>query len=175
MVNIVPADVVKEMGADIVISVDIAASRFVFSPRELKYIKNIIYVLKAAHLPYAQARKLISGARSILGQDLIPTDKDENDLPSLIEVMEKVLDLAAKREKNMPIPFEQISDIILEPKIKHLGRTEFNNLEPAYQEGRRVALEMLPKLRELIAARSGTLNPILPLSTPRPTLINTII
>jgi hypothetical protein len=44
---------------------------------------------------------------------------------------------------------------MIEPRVKHYGKAEFNNLEKIYQEGRRAAQHALPKIRELIAEKQG--------------------
>ena len=41
-------------------------------------------------------------------------------------------------------------DLMLEPIVKHFGKTEFNSLEQIYEEGRRAAQAAIPEIRKLI-------------------------
>jgi predicted acylesterase/phospholipase RssA len=156
MINIVPADVARNMGADIVISVDIAAMRFIFSPKEINIFKAILRVLKTVNIPYNYSKRLIGFLRKHIVDSLFLDTyseaevNDPDQLPNILEVMQRVIEMSSSRESLDLIPFEQFSDIILEPKIKHFGKTEFSAMDASYEEGRRVTLEALPQIRKLI-------------------------
>ena len=155
LVNIVPADVVKEMGADIVISVDIAASRYVFSPRSLQLFRNLLRIVNGTTAPFTYARKVLK----LVGRALRTTtvefysqsdvlDQAEESY-GVLKVIGQVLEISARRLEST-ITFEDVSDIIIEPKVKHFGRTDFKSLLATYQESRRATISVLPKIKKLL-------------------------
>lgn len=45
-------------------------------------------------------------------------------------------------------------DIMITPKVRQYRKTEFDNLDAIYAEGRRAALEAVPKIKRLIAQKT---------------------
>ena len=51
-------------------------------------------------------------------------------------------------------------DLMIEPKVKHFGKTEFSNLELIYNEGRRSAQAAIPEIKQLIENFNRSKGPI---------------
>ncbi len=156
LLNIVPADVVRSMGADIVISVDIAASKYIFSENTLRIIQWLIWLIKASGLPYTLVKKLINDVRSLLISGNFIQIYSQSDfldesekMPNILHVMTQIIQISKGREKKT-IPFEKLSDIIIMPKVKHFGRTEFSLMRKSYLEGRRAAKAAIPHVLKLL-------------------------
>jgi len=156
LLNIVPSDVVRTMGADIVIAVDIAASRYVFAESTLKIIEWLIRFIKFTDFPYSVGKRIVNWLKAFLikgnyfqfysQSDFI--DESEK-LPSIIHVMAKVIEISRWRQQHV-IPFESLSDFILEPKVKHFERTDFSLMRQSYLEGRRAAKAAVPQIVKMI-------------------------
>src|SRR3989344_1873893 len=67
LVNLVPAEMVKSMGADIVISVDIAATKYMFTEKSLKIFKNLVFLIQTSKIPYNYLKKLFTYVKNNLG------------------------------------------------------------------------------------------------------------
>ena len=69
---------------------------------------------------------------------------------SILQVIGRVLAISAENKKNA-VPFEENSDIIISPKVKHHGRMDFASFHATYVEARRSTLAIIPKLQKLIS------------------------
>lgn len=147
LVNIVPTKPVKEMGADIVIGVNVSGARFIYE-KKLRYWRVYRMLLKYVGLSYL-SRKQMELMRRIL--DLIKDPQNRPKHPNVIKVMTKALDVSMAisdrwTEKDLAC------DFMITPKVKQWKKTELSreNLELIYQEGRRAASEAAPQIIRLI-------------------------
>jgi predicted acylesterase/phospholipase RssA len=154
LVNIVPTKAVKEMGADIVIGVHIAATRFIYEKR-LPMWRRYRKVTRLLGLDYFWGKIWPKLSSRILFQfdsqsDLL-LEKDIK-VPGVLSMLIKALDHSLMISEQWT-EAEMACDLMLEPKVKHFGKTEFASLEEIYLEGRRAAQEAVPQIRNLIDSK----------------------
>src|SRR3989344_1648929 len=146
--SIVPTEQAREMGADIVIGVDIAATRYMFSNKWYP-IKKTYDALRNS-LP---ARAYMKVHRAI-DKILVSATRAQADTdPGVFALLDRALEITiANAEKYKGV----ISgyDLLLEPNVKHLGKISFKNSLMMLEEGRRIAMGALPKIRKLIDSKT---------------------
>ena len=147
LVNVVPSDVVKQMGADIVITVDIAATRMIFTRNHLQLMKGFLWMTKSGSSPFLYTKRLFNQLYS--QSDMSDMINIEESMPSFAEVFTRILEIAAKREQ-LVTNFKELSDVLIEPKVKHHGRLDIRGARLAYNEGRVATIKALPRLKRLI-------------------------
>lgn len=151
LVNIVPTNVVKEMGADIVIGVNIAATKFIYEKR-LPMWKGYRFITRLLGLQFFREKVWPMLSSRILFQFDSQSDSlQEKDIkiPSVFAVLAKALDHSLKISEQWK-ESDMACDFMLEPRVKHYGKAEFDNLDKIYQEGRRAAQSEMPKIKALI-------------------------
>lgn len=152
LVNIVPTNVVKEMGADIVIGVNIAATKFIYEKR-LPMWKGYRFITRLLGLQFFREKIWPKLSSRILFQFDSQSDTlQEKDIkiPGVFSVLAKALDHSLKISEQWT-ESDMACDFMLEPRVKHYGKAEFSNLDKIYQEGRRAAQAAMPKIKTLIA------------------------
>jgi NTE family protein len=151
LVNIVPTKAVKEMGADIVIGVNIAATKFIYEKklpiwRGYKFITRIfgLQFIREKILPMLSSRVLFQFDSQ---SDVL--DAENVKVPGVLTMLTMALDWSLKVSDQWT-DSEMACDLMLEPRVKHFGKTEFDSLEKIYIEGRRAAKQALPEIKKLI-------------------------
>lgn len=139
--HIVPAEAAKALGADIVIGVDLATTRNLFT-QEVLYLKkgyNIVAV------PFRMLSRLASASLNVL----IGTNGEEKPvkMPGMLSVLDKSMDYALE-ERRKGEDFH--CDLIIKPNVKGFKDVDMGNRRAMYEEGRRAALEAIPKIKELL-------------------------
>ena len=76
-------------------------------------------------------------------------EKDDVKVPGVLTMLTKALDWSMKISEEWT-DSEMACDLMLEPRVKHFGKTEFDSLEKIYIEGRRAARKALPEIKRLI-------------------------
>lgn len=154
LVSLVPIEQARELGADIVIGVDIAASKHMYKKSYLRAWKglnmirdNLLYrffdrLVTFFDRVYESSIKVIFYTQS----DFYETELMPNNL-DFFAILGKALDIADKQNKQGGLP---IADLMLQPKVKHLGKLDFTSAKQMYLEGRRVALEAIPQIENAI-------------------------
>jgi predicted acylesterase/phospholipase RssA len=151
--SLVPVEEVKRMGADIVIGVDIAATKYMFDRKYLHVWRGYSYMREVA--PFRWIRKL----GDLFGEfyknqirivfynqaDFLDNEYKKMDM-DMFEVLGKAMEIAVSRQGEDVFP----CDIMLSPKVKHYGKIDTDNVRQMYKEGRRVALEALPEIKKLL-------------------------
>ncbi|KKW21992.1 MAG: Esterase [Parcubacteria group bacterium GW2011_GWA2_51_12] len=154
---LVPVKQARELGAGIVIGVDIAATKYVLKKRYVRawrvfrlfardnWISHFIfYVYQKLTSVYKNSVKEVFYSQA----DLLAEEALEKN-PNLFSVLGKSLDIASRMHAN-PLDHIPACDIMLSPRVKHFGKMDTENAGLIYEEGRRVALEALPEIRKLI-------------------------
>ncbi|MBI2356399.1 MAG: patatin-like phospholipase family protein [Candidatus Doudnabacteria bacterium] len=147
LLNIVPTKPVRDMGADIVIGINVSGARFIYEKR-LPYWRLYRMLTKYMGISYL-SRKQMELARKVL--DLIKFPKEKSPRPGIIRILTKSFDHSlAVSDKWTDADME--CDCMITPKVKQWGKTELNrsNLERIYQEGRKAATEAMPRILNLI-------------------------
>jgi len=76
-------------------------------------------------------------------------DQENVKVPGVLSMLTKALDWSMKISEEWT-DSEMACDLMLEPRVKHYGKTEFDSLEKIYIEGRRAARAALPQIKKLI-------------------------
>ena len=152
--SLVPVDQAREMGADIVIGVDIAATRYAFKKRYIHVWRGYNFIKKSFLFKLGKRIFSLFGRVYESSIDLIyyhQSDFIDEELaesrPDLFTVLGRAMQIASERHKKGELP---VCDIMLAPDVKHLGKIEFQKSKQIYYEGRRVALEAIPQIEKLI-------------------------
>lgn len=151
LVNIVPTLAAKDMGADIVIGVNLAATKFIYEKRMpiwrgYRFLTRLmgLQFLREKVMPLLSPRLLF---RIDSQSDVL--EADDIKIPGVMSVLSKAIDHSFRIEAQWDE--SQIAcDLMIEPAVKHYGKTEFKNLEQIYQEGRRAAQAAIPEIKKLI-------------------------
>lgn len=154
--SIVPTTQAKAMGADLVIGVDIATTRYAFSKKFDTFRRGYNFIRDT--LP-VQAYLALHGALDrVFSKSLSYVFSNEDDgleprplaRPGIFEILGRAIDIANERrrlEKNI-IPD---CDYLISPNVKHLGTIEFKTTKEIIEEGRRAATAAIPDIKKLIA------------------------
>lgn len=151
LVNVVPTLPAKQMGADIVIGVNLAAAKFIYDQR-LPIWRGYKFLTRLMGLQFIREKVLPKLSPRLLFRIDSQSDilePDDIKVPGFMSVLSKAIDYSFQTEELWD-ESEQACDLMLEPKVKHFGRTEFNNLEKIYLEGRRSATAAIPEIKKLI-------------------------
>lgn len=138
LVNPVPISLARAMGADIVIAVDLNSDilgRHLNSNNQEETITPV---------GNAWVQKLQQNLSSLLPE---PTP-DEQRLPSMLDVVATSLNIMQVRITRSRMAGDP-PDIVIAPKLAHLGLLDFHQAEAAINEGRRAAKAYIPELIEL--------------------------
>lgn len=135
LVNIVPTKSAKEMGADIVIGVNIAATKFIYEKR-LPIWRGYRFITKMLGLQFFREKVWPKLASRILLQFDTQSDFLEEDMvrmPGTIGILVRALDRSMEISDQWK-ESDMACDLMLEPRVKHYGKMEFNKLERIYLE-----------------------------------------
>jgi len=152
LVNIVPTLPVKKMGADIVIGVNLAATKFIYE-KKMPIWRGYRFLTRLTGLQFIREKVLPMLSPKIFFRIDSQSDAlEEADIkiPGVMSVLSKAIEHSFRIEEQWD-ESHVACDLMLEPGVKHYGKTEFNSLEKIYQEGRRATLAALPEIRSLIA------------------------
>lgn len=153
LVNIVPTLAAKEMGADIVIGVNLAATKFIYE-KKMPIWRGYRFLTRFTGLQFVREYILpiLLSPRLLFRIDSQSDILEEEDIkiPRVFTMLSKAIDHSFRIEEQWDE--SQIAcDLMLEPVVKHFGKTEFKSLEQIYQEGRRATIAALPEIRSIIA------------------------
>lgn len=151
LVNIVPTKIVKEMGADIVLGVNIAASKFIYEKR-LPIWRGYRFITRLLGLQFIREKLLpILSPKIFFRIDSQSDVLEEEDvkIPGMFTILSKALDHSLAISDQWK-ESDMACDWMIEPRVKHYGKTEFNSLQHIYEEGRRAASLAIPHIRQLI-------------------------
>ncbi len=140
LVNPVPVSLCRAMGADIVIAVDLNADllgRHLRRPRA-----------NAGDAPKGEPGSWLQRIReSLAALDFMPAGSPEAG-PSMLEVIASSINIMQVRITRSRLAGEP-ADLMIAPRLAHIGLMEFHRGEEAMAAGRRAAEQVLPRLREI--------------------------
>lgn len=155
LVNVVPTQPVREMGADIVIGINLAATKFIYE-KKMPIWRGYRFITRFLGLQFIREKVLPMFSSRILFQFDSQSDTLEQEdikVPGMWSMLAKAVDHSFEIEKQWNE--SQIAcDLMLEPKVKHYGKTEFESLQHIYEEGRRAAKAAVPLIREMMAKKT---------------------
>jgi predicted acylesterase/phospholipase RssA len=151
LVNVVPTIAAKEMGADIVIGVNIAATKFIYE-KKLPIWRGYRLMTRLLGLQFFREKIWPKLSSRILFQFDSQSDtlKEEDiKVPGFFSVLTKAFDHSLKISEQWK-DSDMACDLMIEPRVKHFGKAEFKSLEQIYLEGRRSAQSAIPKIKAII-------------------------
>ncbi|MBX4187441.1 MAG: patatin-like phospholipase family protein [Candidatus Doudnabacteria bacterium] len=151
LVNIVPTLPVKQMGADIVIGINLAATKFIYE-KKMPIWRGYRFFTRLTGLQFIREKVIQKLSPRLLFRIDSQSDVLEEEdikIPGVISVLSKAIDHSFRIEEQWD-ESHVACDLMIEPKVKHFGKTEFNSLEKIYLEGRRAAQEAVPIIKKLI-------------------------
>jgi predicted acylesterase/phospholipase RssA len=157
LLSIVPSDVVKEAGMDIVIGVNIRTRENIFLPyqirlrRAFKAIKRIFLISYAEKL-WSTMVKLTEDMDILEYFTNSDLDVDNVDRQGMFGVLGRALDIAiaAKKNPNRYDTLKQCDLLIRHKVIVGQKSYELNQMRQVYEEGRQSAQHFLPEIQKLI-------------------------
>jgi len=150
LVNPIPVSVCRQMGADVVIAVnlnsDIMGRRFLSRDRGRPGAQGKSAL--SQKLASLLNGRLSSGQASVLKR-FVQDQPDRG--PSLIQVISKSVYIMQDRITRQRLASDP-PDILISPHLAHIGLLEFNRGEESIEEGHRAMQLMIPVLQDLMAA-----------------------
>lgn len=135
LVNPVPVSLARAMGADIVIAVDLSSDIIGRNLRE-EY---------ALEVPSAEVSEWKSKLQARISA-LIPAQwNEEPKLPSMLDVVTSSINIMQVRISRSRMAGEP-PDVIITPRLAHLGLLDFHRAKEAIEEGKRAVEVALPSL-----------------------------
>ncbi len=166
VMNIVPGNVAQQAGVDVVIGVDMRATRFVFSKwqitlkRMLNFAKRIVWPNQAEQL-WQRVANLLDYSDFFNAYPTIDELENRTEYPNLFSVLGRSLDLAIEAQRKHQTSDTSFNcDLLIVPetpklpfwkRFLFLHFTDFSHTHEYYKAGRRTALEYLPKLWKTLA------------------------
>ena len=140
LVNPVPVSVCRALGADIVISVnlngDIVGKHFIQEPDEQESEgENVLDRLSRAVNKYSPS--------------IFKDEKESASPPGLFDAIAGSINIAQDRITRSRLAGDP-PDIMLSPKLSHIGLMEFYRAEEAIREGQESVMRMLPEIRHVL-------------------------
>ena len=140
LVNPVPVSVCRALGADIVISVnlngDIVGKHFIQEHKVQKSEDdNMLDMLSRAVNKYSPS--------------IFKNEEEIDAPPGLFDAIAGSINIAQDRITRSRLAGDP-PDIMLSPKLSHIGLMEFYRAEEAIQEGRDCVMRMLPEIRHVL-------------------------
>ncbi|MCK5687057.1 patatin-like phospholipase family protein [bacterium] len=146
VINPVPVDLCREMGADICIAVDLNASlkgrKFAASKEKKEGFKVGSAFLTKLGIQYDfNDTAVVKGINKWL--------KSDDTMPNILEVLGASIDIMESRiaEINMEL---HAPDILVKPDLKHLRIFDFDQGKTTITEGYRVMEEQIPTLKRML-------------------------
>lgn len=148
LVNIVPTIPVKQMGANIVIGVNVSGARFIYE-KKLPYWRFYRMLLKYLGISYL-TRTQVGLVRKVLDRikrkdNIYKETKPIGILRILARALDRSMEISDKWSDA-----DMTCDYMITPKVKQWRKTELKNLNLIYEEGRRAALEAIPTIKKLM-------------------------
>ncbi len=148
ILTIVPMDVLQNWQADISIGINMRSTKHIFTERQITLKKAFNFLKKMLFV-----EEIESWIKYLFPGD---EDEDSNKIPGLFAVWGKSLDLVIKTSSKKQ-DAEPEGDLMIVPDFKRLKRSDVSRhaMVYHYELGRKCALENLPKILELIKAKSS--------------------
>lgn len=146
LVNPVPVTLCRAMGADVVVAVNLNSDRIGLFPhvsRGSQKNKN------------SNARKKVTGRfTSFLNKNFLPAGKGSSqkvldDEYSIFDVIAASVNIMQDRMTRQRLAGDP-PDLLISPRLSHIGLLEFNRAAEVIEEGRRAMTLMLPMLKAIV-------------------------
>lgn len=171
IVNIVPGNVARAANMDVVIGIDMRATRHIFSSwqimlkKTLDFVKQILWPSQLDQL-WRKFKVVLNYEDSLGAYHTVDKLQDQALYPGIFSVLDKAIGLAIEAQKNEKSDSNYECDIIISPDVAppsfwkrylYLHFTDFSSTQEYYKAGRRVAQQKLPELWQLLADKEVAL------------------
>lgn len=153
--SIVPTTQVKQMGADLVIGVDIAATRYAFSQKFYRlrmgynFVRNSLPV-RAYIAIHEGIDRLFNKSMNFIFYNQSDFFQEETiDQPGFLGILGRAVDISSER-KRLENNVIADCDYLISPLVKHLGKFDFETTSQMIEEGRRATEAAIPDIKKLI-------------------------
>ncbi len=150
LVNPVPVSLARAMGADIVIAVDLNSDTV---GRHLKMTEDPTESLtkkpEGFELTGSITNKMKNWVLAGTGMLKSPPLDEDSGMPSFVSVVETSINIMQVRITRARLAGEP-ADILLAPKLGHLGLMDYHRAAVAIEEGKRSVNLLLPAIREML-------------------------
>lgn len=140
LVNPVPVSVCRALGADIVIAVnlngDVVGKHFDKTQQPIKLQEGFASKLTDMVMEYTES--------------LFPATNNEDQPPSLFDAIAGSINITQDRITRSRLAGDP-PDIMLSPKLSHIGLLEFYRASDAISEGEKCVRRMLPEIKHVLA------------------------
>lgn len=156
LISIIPTHQAKEMGADIVIGVDIAARKYIFTKfaRQMRRGYNLFKKTLPVRI-YAKIHGLLDRLFTSSIDFIFYSQSDifeETGIPNqtdFFSTLGKAMDISLLQSKKKP-DYLIGCDYLISPPVKHYGRADFVNASQMIELGRKATLEAIPQIKKVI-------------------------
>lgn len=143
--SIIPVEAAKASGADIVIGIDLASSRNLFSNPVLHFKRGWNFVFWP--LSFLKRSSFKAYDKIIGPREEVQANIDDIKMPNLFSILDRSMNYAIKERRKA----EYFNcDIVITPSVKGFGDVGITKGEAMYAEGRRAAEEALPLIKKLL-------------------------
>ena len=152
LINPVPVSLCRAMGADIVIAVNLNSD---IMGKRKQPVKDVQKVSEKEKIEGHELREQLTAyldntvkrGRSLILNHFGPDRADKG--PSLFDVMATSVNIMQDRITRQRLAGDP-PDILISPRLAHIGLLEFNRAEETIEEGRRALDLMLPLVKDII-------------------------
>ncbi|PIE41114.1 MAG: patatin [Gammaproteobacteria bacterium] len=152
LVNPVPVSLCKALGADIVIAVNLNAEivgKHIRNPRKLGLWTEEQASKTDVEMEPDEQSEWLQKLSQVFGFELDDEKQvPEAQAPGMIEVVASAINIMQDRVTRSRMAGDP-PDLVLSPKLAHMGLMEFNRAEEAIEMGRKVVQEALPQLQSI--------------------------
>ena len=138
LVNPVPVSLARAMGADVVIAVDLSSD----------ILGRHLNEAREPEAPAAEASEWMRKLQENLSALMPAREDDAPRLPSMLDVVASSINIMQVRISRSRMAGEP-PDLIVTPRLSHLGLLDFHRTSEAIEEGKRAVEAALPSLRAL--------------------------
>ncbi len=146
--NVLPALPTRQLGADIVIGVDLAISKFLYQRkftiwRAIRRFRRMVGINRITHETIrASTSKILTAAETTY-------DSKHVKVPSALRIFFWAVDHSFDVEKEWREE-QRDCDCLIEPRVKQLGRIGISKSQEIYEISRQAAIDAVPKIKEAI-------------------------
>lgn len=157
IINVVPGNVARDANVDIVIGIDMRATRHIFSTWQIVLKKSLDKIRQ--WLWPSPVDFLWQKLARLMDYSEVNNLKPKTEYPNIFTVLDKSIGLAIRAQKELQD--EKFDcDLLIAPDITHmpfwkrylfLHFTDFSNSQEYYKAGRRTAQQYLPQMWQMLA------------------------
>jgi len=145
LVSIVPTLPVKQLGADVVIGIDVSGWRFIYELQMPMWRRWRVFT-KVVGWEFMRRQQAYLTQKFLNLISYAPANEtDKVKVPSVFSILSQALDVSMKvadqwKESDLDC------DVMIKPKVRQYHKTEMDNLREIYLEGRKAAEESIPAI-----------------------------